>query len=213
MDVQIFLRQIKVAFSHILPGASAHHTFSPGKRPLSRNEVENIHEYRAAAVAIVCFPKGKKVHIILTQRPDYDGTHGGQISFPGGKMETVDKNLEVTARRETMEEIGWSLQEHECLGAMSEIYIPISRYSVQPFVYFTENMQNYQLDPREVYEIIEFPIELLKDESIVKSTDIQYSTGLKLKKVPYFEIKGKIVWGATVIVLNELKIMLQTNYS
>lgn len=213
MDVQIFLKHIQAAFSSPLPGPTAHQLLTPGKRPMMRMEVENIDEYRASAVAIVCFPKDNQVHVLLTQRPDYDGTHGGQISFPGGKKEQIDTNLEQTARRETFEEIGWTLTTEECMGEMTEIFIPLSRFSVQSYLYYTEQPQTYQLDPREVAEVIEFPLELLIDNSIIKSTNIRYATGLKLKNVPYFDINGKIVWGATAIVLSELKMMIQKFYS
>lgn len=213
MDIQRFLEQIQLAFSNPLPGPKAHELLTPGKRPMTRQEVENIDEYRASAVSIICFAKEDQINVILTQRPDYNGTHGGQISFPGGKIEDADDSLEHTARRETFEEIGWILNEKDCLGQMSEIFIPVSKFSVQPYLYFTDKAHDYKLDPREVVEVIEFPIDLLTDDNIIKLTDIRYSTGLTLKNVPYFSINDKVVWGATAIVLSELKMMIQTVYS
>lgn len=209
MQQQEFLERMHTAFSGELPGIKAHQLLTPGKRPLSRQEVENVDEYRDSAVAIVCFPINGVVHSLLIQRPDYNGTHGGQISFPGGKMETSDKNIEFTARRETQEEIGWKLDEIHCLGKLTELFIPVSKFSVQPFLYYTETIQKFILDEREVAEIIQFPVANLQENSIVKSTTIRLSTGINMKGVPYFDIENRIVWGATAIILSELREMIK----
>lgn len=209
MSPEQFLEQIRTSFHHPLPGIEAHKLLTPGKRPLTREEVPDIEEYRASAVAIVCYPIDNHVHTILIQRPDYNGNHGGQISLPGGKAELDDVTIEYTARRETTEEIGWKLSEEHYLGQLTELFIPVSKFSVQPFLYFCEKPQPFIPDAREVAKIIQFPVTDLKSESAVKTTTIRMSSGMSLKDVPYFDIDNHIVWGATAIILSEFRELLR----
>ncbi|NGF77283.1 CoA pyrophosphatase [Fluviicola sp. SGL-29] len=208
MTSEEFLTQIRTSFHHPLPGIEAHKLLTPGKRPLIREEVPDIEEYRASAVAIVCYPVDNNVHSILIQRPDYNGNHGGQISLPGGKAEPDDLTMEYTARRETEEEIGWKLSEEHYLGQLTELFIPVSKFSVQPFLYFCEGPQPFLPDAREVAKIIQFPVADLRRKSIVKTTTIRVSSGMNLKDVPYFDIDNHVVWGATAIILSEFRELL-----
>lgn len=204
MNYQFFIDKIKQANSRSLPGIEAHQEMTPKNRPLKRQDIDNIHEYRESAVAIVCYPKNNEIYSLVVQRPTYDGIHGGQISFPGGKMEQFDASFEETARRETFEEIGWRLDASELLLELTEMYIPVSRFIVHPYVYFTQE-QPFILDEREVDSIIEYPLEILLNPESRKTTHIKFANGMTLKDVPYFAIEEKIVWGATSIILNELK--------
>lgn len=208
MDSNEFLDKIQHSFNQSLPGISSHKLLAPGKRALERNEVDDIASYRDSAVAVICYPYQGKVYSILIQRPDYTGNHGGQVSFPGGKKDLIDLSLEETARRETFEEIGWQLEESNLIGGLTELFIPVSKFIVKPHLYYCEEGQQFNPDTREVQEIFQFPVELLKDEQILKYTTIKISPNQLLKEVPYFEINNRIVWGATAIILSELKSML-----
>jgi hypothetical protein len=84
----------------------------------------------------------------------------------------------------------------------------VSLFSVHPFLYLCEE-QPFIPDQREVAEIIHFPIEKLLESEIVKTIDLPYSNGMKLKDVPYFDIENKVVWGATAIILSELRELLK----
>lgn len=209
MDSNEFLDKIQHAFNQSLPGINSHKLLLPGKRALERNEVEDIASYRDAAVAVICYPNQGEIHSILIQRPDYTGNHGGQVSFPGGKKDVIDSSLEQTARRETFEEIGWQMGESNLIGGLTELFIPVSKFIVKPHLYFCEEMQQFHPDAREVQEIFQFPVKILKEEKILKYTNIQISSNQLLKDVPYFEINNRIVWGATAIILSELKSMLE----
>ena len=199
----------KISTNEQLPGIEAHQLMIPGKRALQRSEVENLHEYRDSAVAIVCYPIQNQVNCVLIQRPNYEGSHGGQISFPGGKKELSDGTLEQTARRETFEEIGWQLDSNNFICELTELFIPVSKFSVQPHLYFCEKPQLFVPNQREVDEILHFPVEILLNDAIIKHTDLQASSKIRLKNVPYFEINNRIVWGATAIILSELRAMLR----
>lgn len=209
MKTDYFLQRIQQSLNGSLPGIEAHKLLTPGKRPLTRDEVPQLNEYRQSAVAVICFPIDDTIHSILIQRPDYNGNHGGQISFPGGKMESTDNSLEYTARRETHEEIGWELSEKNYLGKLTELFIPVSKFCVQPHLYFCEEIQPFHPDSREVEEIIHFPLEELKRETVVKNKSIRMSSGMTLKDVPYFDINQRVVWGATAIILSELREMIR----
>src|SRR5690606_24654850 len=134
-------------------------------------------------------------------RPDYDGVHGGQISLPGGKKEEKDKDYIATAVRETEEEIGVSAKEITVLGSLTELYVSASNIQVLPVVGFCTRPPMFIPNPYEVEEIIEVSIDDLTKEKEVKFTDISVR-GHKINS-PYYHLKGKVVWGATAMILSE----------
>ena len=89
-----------------LPGIEAHKIMAPYRttdpNQISESELLN---YKKAAVMLLLFPIQETCHFALIQRPDYEGIHGGQVSFPGGKLESNETFLEA-ALREMEEEIG-----------------------------------------------------------------------------------------------------------
>lgn len=192
-----------------LPGEDAHLELSPMGRKKSSEALMEASDYRESSVALHILdlhdPK-----ILLTQRASYQGTHGGQISFPGGKMEQEDPNPSYTARRESFEETGLPLNRGLELGQLTQVYIPVSRFLVKPFVYLHPEMDwQWKKDPREVQEIFFLPFEELLNDSLRRSTDIEVSQGLTLRNIPCFTYQERIIWGATAIVLNEFKQLLR----
>ena len=123
--------------------------------------------------------------------------------FGGGKAEESDDNLEATALREAEEELGIEREKVHILGEMTEVYIPISNFLVQPFVGFSATVPNFQAQPTEVHEIIETPLSVLMNTDNHKTTTLELPNGIKLKNVPYFDVFGKVVWGATAMMLKE----------
>jgi len=204
-----FVKQIKIALSKGLPGDDAHQNLAPIKRLSARNALAEKVDYRSSAVAIVLYPENHQIKSILMQRPSYDGIHGGQVSFPGGKVEENDENLEFTARRECFEEINLPISQGELIGELSPVYIPVSNFMVQPFIFFVKDLPELKAEEREVESIIHFNLHHLLDESRQKTTSIKISKNLVQKNVPYFDIEDKIVWGATAMILAELKAVLK----
>lgn len=203
------LSKLENAFQTDLPGIKAHREMAPLNRPLDIHSIPDIDQYRKSAVSIVLYEHQNELRFVLIQRPIYEGTHGGQISFPGGKQEETDSDLEHTARRETFEEIGVQLNKNQLIGSLSTVVIPVSKFSVEPYLYIIEEKPIFTPDEREVAAIIETPLlHLLHDENI-KSKSIELSSGVKMKNVPYFELSSKTVWGATALILNELRWMLK----
>lgn len=208
MRPEEFLFQMQQSFLKDLPGAAAHRLMMPAKRPIEASEISDLETYRTSAVAIVCYPDEGMVNGVLIQRPEYEGTHGGQMSFPGGKSDPEDASLEHTARRETFEEIGWSLDNAQLLGKLTEMYVPVSRFIVHPFVFFVPEKMAFIPDAREVAEIVPFKIHHLLQPDVIQRSTIKLSTGISIKDVPYFDLSGKRVWGATAIILSEFRALL-----
>ncbi len=180
-----------------LPGKNAQQMLMPEGRMLS-----NINENKVnASVLILLYPNIKgEVSTVLIKRPIYNGHHSGQISFPGGKLEPSDKNFEITALRESKEEIGINPDEIRIIGTLTELYIPISNFLVHPYVGYTLNTPYFLIDKSEVEYIIEFPVKILLSLEIKNRKQIIFD---KERNIPYFEINKEIVWGATSMILNE----------
>lgn len=209
MDFKDFKRLFQEQLTNSLPGEAAHSHLMPINRPFTSQSLKDKPIYRKSAVGLILFPEIQATKCVLIERPSYDGVHGGQISFPGGKMDPEDPHLEYTARRECFEEVNLPMGHGDILGSLSEVYIPVSKFLVQPFVFTLDEKPALTPDQREVESIIEFNIFDLLDEQNLKTKDIQLSQGYTQKNVPYFDIDGHIVWGATAMMLSEFREILR----
>jgi 8-oxo-dGTP pyrophosphatase MutT (NUDIX family) len=209
MMEQDFLEKLRKEITYHLPGERAHVKMSPISRPLSSLALKHALEIRESAVAVVLYEEDKLIKCILTQRQEYEGKHSGQVSFPGGKKEVDDVDLEYTARRECYEEIGIPLDQGELIGKLTEVFIPVSSFLVQPFVYFHSAKPQLDRNLREVAEILHFTLFDLLEEDRVMTMDLNQPNGGIYKDIPYFNLVEKNVWGATALILNELKEILQ----
>lgn len=209
MAPQNFIASFKQSLALGLPGEEAHQLLMPLKRPLSSVAKAETSNYRESAVGIVLYPFNDSIHCILIRRPSYEGAHSGQISFPGGKRDTDDVNLEYTARRECFEEIALPHQYAELIHPLTEVFIPVSKFSVQPYVFYTDKLPELTPDEREVEEIISFDLFDLTKHETIPTTSIAINAGFTMKNVPYFDIQGHIVWGATAMMLAEMKVLLE----
>lgn len=135
--------------------------------------------------------------------------HSGQVSFPGGRYEEQDGDLVNVALREAHEEVGVSPVEVEVLGRLTELYIPVSNYVVHPFVGVLLGAPMFRPQPGEVEAILTPPIDLFSQPENRKMTDLSVAQGVKLKEVPYFEVEGRIVWGATAMIMSEFVELIQ----
>jgi 8-oxo-dGTP pyrophosphatase MutT (NUDIX family) len=202
-----FLTRLKEQLQMPLPGLNAQWEMAHVKRDKVRPEDLQPSQFRSSAVMVLLIERVDGFVIPLTERHTYKGAHSGQVSFPGGKFDEGDVTLLNTALRECKEEIG--LQDGiEILGELSSIYIPVSQFVVQPFIGVLRTPEPvYDINSSEVKSIIELQLKDLLLPELVKETFVEPSPGLKLK-TPYFDVQGKIVWGATAMILNELKHLL-----
>jgi|JFJP01.1.fsa_nt_gi 8-oxo-dGTP pyrophosphatase MutT (NUDIX family) len=200
------VEQIQTALQNPLPGVHAQRKMAPEPLPEQLNRWAQPSNYREAAVLLLLYPHARPEspldwHIILTRRPEYDGVHSGQISFPGGRREG-DESFLNTAMREAQEEIGLPPEAAKVVGQLSPLYIPPSNFYIYPYIAVSQYRPEFQPDPIEVAELIELPLSLLQDPTIFQTETWLFPNGIE-REVPLFNIFGHKVWGATAMILNE----------
>ena len=163
---------------------------------------------RPGSVLILLYQDGDQIRFPLTIRPDYTGTHGGQISFPGGKAEAGEDDIE-TALREGEEEIGINRKDIKVIGRLSQFFVIPSNFMVTPVVAFAERKPTFEADPVEVFRIIEGHLDDLVREDAIRTKEIM-AAKLYPMMAPHFEIEGEIVWGATAMMLNEFRLVVKS---
>lgn len=208
MEIPDLITSIRHQLQNNLPGERAHSLMMPVNRPYTSDLKHQAQGYRHSAVAIVLYLEENDLMSLLIERPHYDGVHSRQIAFPGGKMDEDDTDLEFTARRECMEEIAIPHDSMTLLGTLSDIYIPVSQFIVAPHVFYIDTLPELIPDAREVEAIIPFTVARLTEATSIQSTSMRFKNGLVQKNVPYFDIEGKIVWGATGMMLAEFREIL-----
>lgn len=200
------LEQLRSALQRPLPGHDAFAEVSGYKRPRMEEVLALDPPPRESAVLIAIYPDQGAYHTLLMLRPTYDGVHSGQVGFPGGKREPQDASLEATALREFREETG-SQAGIAVLGRLSPIFIPPSHLLVTPIVGYAEALGPLAPDPREVAALIATPLRQLLDTRV--SHGEQYVQVLRARlRVPYFDVQGHTVWGATAMMVAELRTLL-----
>ena len=165
---------------------------------------------KKAAVIAALYEYDNEVRLILILRNTYNGVHSNQIGFPGGRVEDYDKTLFDTAIRETYEEIGVRVQKNELIRELHEIYIPPSNFNVYPFLVILNHPPSFVKDDKEVKEVITIDLESLLN---CKITQTQIPIPAKLNElniqndveVPVFKLAGYNVWGATAMMLSEIR--------
>jgi 8-oxo-dGTP pyrophosphatase MutT (NUDIX family) len=200
------LVRLRTALRSPLPGHDAFVEVSGYKRPDMDQVLAMDPPPRESAVLIAVYPELGSYHTLLMLRPAYDGVHSGQVSFPGGRREPGDASLEATALREFSEETG-SMAPVEVLGTLSPVFIPPSHSLVTPFVGFVPALGDLRPDPREVAELIHTPLQLLLEAELKYGE--QYVQVMRARlKVPYFDVQGHVVWGATAMMVAELRALM-----
>lgn len=196
-----FVEVLKTELQKDLPGFDAQKTMSPSIREdLMGNTIPNP-KTRQSAVLILLFPNGNNIDTLLIKRPVYDGPHSGQVSFPGGKFDEADSDIQATALRETFEEVGVNPTDISIIGQLTQLYIPVSNMMVHPFVGVINIKPEFNPNIKEVERIISVPIKQLANPKN-RSVKVITSHG-KLITAPYFNVSREFIWGATAMILAE----------
>ena len=158
---------------------------------------------RLAAVMALLYPGIDEWELILIKRPSHPkDLHAGQISFPGGGLEEQDHSFEDCALRETREEIGIPASNIEVIGNLTKLYVYASNNLVYPYVGYMRERLEFYPDTKEVERVIKVPMSYFSKPSIVKTKELRVR-GYRLPKVPYYDIDGEILWGATAMMIAE----------
>ncbi len=165
---------------------------------------------REAGVLILLFPRDGALYFPLIQRASHNvnDRHRGQIGLPGGRRETSDADSVATALREAEEEIGVDRTLVEVLGQLSPLPVPISNFLVYPTVGYIDAVPAWVRQESEVARVIEAPLARLNEDGAVRRGNVAGPEGLTLKQVPYFDLAGEVVWGATSMILSEFRQVL-----
>ena len=205
MDFQEFLQFVPKLIVANLPATAAHAKMAPLKRLANLGNPSFANKNpRTAAVLMLCYPKNGLTHLVLIVRNSYKGVHSAQIAFPGGKYEKEDANFAATAIRETYEEVGIHPDKIEIVKSFTEVYIPPSNFMVYPYLGICSEEITFSPDPLEVAGIIELPLATFLSDTLIVTIQMQTSYANSID-VPAFEIESHIVWGATAMMLSELK--------
>lgn len=161
---------------------------------------------RPGGVLILLYEMNGVVKFPLIKRPDYPGTHGGQISLPGGKAELGEDRI-MAALREGEEEIGIKRESIKVIGKLTDFHVIPSNYLVTPVIGVLDAKPNFVPDPVEVAKIISITIDDLVREDAPLQGEVVVGGGYKLI-APHFMIEEEMVWGATAMILNEFRQIL-----
>ena len=161
---------------------------------------------RVAAVLVLLYDSTAGVHFPLTVRRSDLPAHPGQISLPGGRQEP-DEALCDTALRETAEEIGVPPERVCLLGSLTPLYIPVSDFTVHPFVGWHTGRPCFRQQHAEVHRILEAPLSGLRRDA--PSPRFAFTRHGRTISAPYFTLAGQRVWGATAMMLAELAARMQ----
>ncbi|MBE8723783.1 NUDIX hydrolase [Flavobacterium hungaricum] len=209
MNFQDFLKYVPDIIPAALPAISSHLKMAPKERIEGLKNLDTAAlNARMAGVMMLFYPKEEQTHLVLIVRNSYEGVHSAQIAFPGGKFENEDFNLENTALRETQEEIGIDREKIEVIRHFTPMYIPPSNFLVHPFLGIAKEELAFYPDIREVASIIELPLSVFLNDEIIIEARLSTSYGANIL-VPAFNIQNHIVWGATAMILSELRDVLK----
>ncbi len=196
------LAQIRAALA--LPGfdsEAAQRLMAPRPRAMRRSEARTGSP-RKASVLVLLYPLDGELAVVLVRRAAHpQDVHSGQIGLPGGAREPGETALQA-ALREAREELG--LREPvDVLGQLTQVYIPPSDFEVTPVVGYVAQRPAWQPDAAEVVEVVECPLAWLFDDT--RKVVEEWPVGDSSMRVPWYNIAGHKVWGATAIILSELE--------
>ncbi len=193
-----------------LPGSASHYKMAPLIRikELEAGHIKKKNPKKAGVLALFYPNERQSTNLLLILRKTYEGVHSNQIGFPGGRTEEEDLDLMHTALRETHEEVGVPPQQVSIIKSLSEIYIPPSNFEVQPFIGLYENPKPFVLQKSEVESLVEVSLSDFMDDTKVFTQKLSTSYAKNID-VPAFKLNGYTVWGATAMMLSEIKELLR----
>ncbi|PKD19225.1 NUDIX hydrolase [Salegentibacter salinarum] len=213
MDFQDFKDRIPKLKKIVLPGEKAHHKLVPGNRieEMRNLDINSLKPNKAGVMAVFYPNNFGKAHLVLILRKTYKGVHSNQIGFPGGRVEPEDENLAQTALRETEEEVGIPRSNIEVIRELTRLYIPPSNFWVQPYMGMVDETPVLIPQESEVERILEVDLDHFLDHSNFVKQELSTSY-MNNMIVPAFRLNEQIVWGATGMMLSEIREIFRKSF-
>jgi len=187
-----------------LPGGRAQNLLAP--RPREGWQPDRIpDDCRSGAGLLLLYPDDDQAHVVLTVRDGNLPLHAGQVSLPGGAVEPGE-TMEQAALREAEEEIGVERRHIRVVGRLSPLHIPVSHYVLHPVVGLTDRRLALRPQAGEVARILDVSLDTLLDPSSARVEQREYKG--RTYDVPYLDIEGEKLWGATAMILAELLVLI-----
>ena len=159
--------------------------------------LDNYGKNKLASILVVIY--GESPIVVMTEKPKHMKFHAGEISFPGGKLDSTDSNLLETALRETSEEIGLNIKPDQVIGQLEPVITLNSGFTILPFVSVVDEIPSLSANA-EVEKIFHIPLESFL-KTMANDPDPTHNL---IQEMYTFEYQGNIVWGASARVLKQI---------
>jgi len=198
---------MKIRLRANLPGSKVHEPLRA--RPIGKllPRFEHKTPPKQGSVLILLYQDNGVIKFPLIKRPIYTGMHSGQVSLPGGKAEPGEEIFQA-ALREGEEEIGVNKSDIQVIGKLSDFNVIPSNFLVTPVIATIDYIPEFVPDQHEVEKVIHADLaELLREDAIQEKEIL--AAGQYAMMAPHFLIENEIVWGATAMMLNELRMIVR----
>lgn len=188
-----------------LPGFEAQLRMAPRPRPQWPAGGPPL---RDAAALLLLYPEDGEWWVPLTVRASTLPHHTGQVSLPGGRLD-AGETVEQAALREANEEVGLLAENVTVLGLLTPLPVPVSGHLLHPVVGLAGSRPRFEPAAAEVERLIEARLSHLLEPATVRwKQRVRERPPGGVMDVPYFDVDGAQVWGATAMVLAELLAVL-----
>jgi 8-oxo-dGTP pyrophosphatase MutT (NUDIX family) len=207
-DPDRFRAALRRRLAASLPGVDAQLRMAPRLRAGPEPDVP-LDALRPAAALLLVYPHAGHWHIPLTVRGPEVRHHTGQVSLPGGRVDPGE-SIEAAAVREAHEEVGVAPGEVDVLGRLTPLPVWVSGHLLHPVVGAMASRPRFTLAAGEVERLIEIPVPRLREPGIVAWEErVRSLPPHAVMDVPYFDVEGAHVWGATAMVLAEFLALVE----